>query len=169
MIGVIKVIQVGLGPIGRESARAIRLKKSLKLVGAVDIHPSLKGVDLKKLIGGKPGIKISDDLRRVLKNRKPDIAVVTTTSSLASIRSIMDDLLRNGVSMITSAEELLEPYLRSPARAASLDPTPGSRSSTWASTSALSPAPSSARSSASPATAPPGSTGTTASAPPASA
>ena len=79
MTKVIKVIQVGMGPIGRESARAIRLKK-LKLVGAVDINPSLKGMDLKKFIGGKPGIKINDNLRRVLKNRKPDTAVVTTTS-----------------------------------------------------------------------------------------
>lgn len=112
---MIKVIQVGLGPIGLSSAKLILAKKSLKLVGAVDIRPEMEGMELGKLLGKRnTGIKVTRNVRELIRRKQPEFAVITTTSFTKGIASLIETFIENKVSVVSSCEELLDPYLQSP-------------------------------------------------------
>src|ERR1700741_3111036 len=52
---MLKVIVVGLGPIGLSAAKTVAADKSLKLVGIVDVDPAKIGKTLGELTDGAKG------------------------------------------------------------------------------------------------------------------
>lgn len=50
----IKVIQVGLGPLGQKIVQFINQRKGIKVIGAVDVAPDLTGKDMGLHCGGHP-------------------------------------------------------------------------------------------------------------------
>ena len=48
---VIRVVQIGLGPIGTSTTRYLSEHPRLKIVGAIDIDPDKQGKDLGELAG----------------------------------------------------------------------------------------------------------------------
>ena len=79
----VKVVSYGIGVIGRRLATHLLKKEGVKIVGAVDINPSIVGKDLGEVLGQeKIGVIIRDDAETVLKETKPDIVVHTTMSYL---------------------------------------------------------------------------------------
>lgn len=61
-----KVIVWGLGNVGRCAIQMIMEKKSLELVGAVDVDPNKVGKDAGEIFGfGKAGVIVSDDADKV--------------------------------------------------------------------------------------------------------
>ena len=79
--GPIKVLHVGLGPIGSAIVRQVATRKGFKIVGAVDIDPIKTGRDLGDVAGleRKTKVKVFGDLRKAIKRTKPDVAVLCTT------------------------------------------------------------------------------------------
>lgn len=62
-----RVIIWGLGQVGRYAVKMIQQKKSLELVGAIDVDPAKVGKDAGEVFGfPKTGVKISDDIDAVL-------------------------------------------------------------------------------------------------------
>jgi len=118
-----KMVQFGLGPIGIECVKWALKKPSIELVGAVDIDPQKAGKRLDDLVGmaGKTDVVISADLEGVLKNTKPDIALHTTQSSLPVVLPQLELLIKFGINVASSTEELLVPELQHPEIAAKID------------------------------------------------
>lgn len=107
----IRVLHVGLGPIGAAVVRQVAARKGLKIVGAVDIDPAKIGRDLGDVtgVGRRVGVKIAGDLKKAIKATKPDVAVLCTSSSLKKVVSQFEDVLKLKVPIVSTTEELAFP------------------------------------------------------------
>lgn len=124
----IRVIQYGIGPIGAACARAVTETPGLRLVGAVDIDPSKVGQPVGRLLGvrsaaraGLDRLRVSHDLAGAMANRKADVALHTTLSSVQEVLPQLRDCARAGLSVVSSTEELSCPWATDPKGAAALD------------------------------------------------
>ncbi len=98
----VRVIQVGLGPIGRRMVERIVAHPSLQLVGAVDIDPRKVGADVG-------GVKVVGSLADCV-DAKADVAVVTTSSSLARCEGTFVEACGMGLGVVSTCEELSYPW-----------------------------------------------------------
>lgn len=113
----LRVVIVGLGPIGAACARAVRRERGLDLVGLCDLDPSKQGKTARELSGGelKPdedaGPAVTDDLDAAI-GTGADVAVLTTTSSFSGAAPLLKKLLDRGLAVVSSCEEMLWPTYR---------------------------------------------------------
>jgi 2,4-diaminopentanoate dehydrogenase len=119
----IRVLIVGLGPIGASIARQIIARTGFRLVGAVDIDPGKIGRDAGIVIGAdKPlRVKVTDHIGRTIKAVKPDVAVLCTSSSLKSVIEQFEEVLKHRVPIVTTTEEAAYPSRANRKLAARLD------------------------------------------------
>ncbi len=104
----IKVIHYGLGPIGLATAMLILAKSDMEIVGAVDIAKEMAGKDLGEILGGKPlGVHVTDNAPRLFSKVPADVVVHTAGSRLKRIFSQLEEILKGGKNLVSSAEELL--------------------------------------------------------------
>ncbi len=110
----IKVVQFGLGPIGIEAAKLVLQKKSLKLVGGIDIAPDKVGVDLGDVlkVSQKLGFQASNDPEKLLAQTKPDVVLHSTGSFLKNEEEQFKTCIKSKASIVSSCEELFYPYKR---------------------------------------------------------
>jgi len=113
----IRVVQCGLGAIGRAAARLVLDRSGMRLVGAVDRDPKLAGRDLGPVLGlkRKLGIIITEELP------KADAVIHCTTSNFAECAAQISEIARAGMHCVTSCEEALFPYYRYHATAEKLN------------------------------------------------
>jgi 4-hydroxy-tetrahydrodipicolinate reductase len=109
--GPIKVLHVGLGPIGAGVVRQVAERKGFRIVGAVDVDPAKVGRDLGDIahVGRALRVKISDDVRKAIKKTGPDVVVLCTSSSLKKVLSQMEEILKLRVPIVSTTEELAYP------------------------------------------------------------
>jgi 4-hydroxy-tetrahydrodipicolinate reductase len=107
----IRVMLVGLGPIGVAIARQVVDRKGYQLVGAVDIDENMVGRDAGQVmeIGRKLRVKVTAALGRTIKATKPDVAVLCTSSSLKSVVAQFEEVLKHRVPIVTTTEEAAYP------------------------------------------------------------
>lgn len=110
----IKVVVIGLGPIGIETCKLVLQKKSLHLVAAVDIDPKKNKRDLSTTIKSKRHLEIPvfENLELALKKFHVDVAILTSKSKLPDIQEDIFLCIQNRVSVISSCEELLFPFIK---------------------------------------------------------
>jgi 4-hydroxy-tetrahydrodipicolinate reductase len=98
-------------------------RPDIKLVGAVDIDKEKVGRDLGELIGldKKLGIRITDDVDRLFAQKKVDVVFHQTSSSLKTVAPQLTKLLKFGVNIVSTTEELAYPYHSHPQLAAEVD------------------------------------------------
>jgi len=108
---MIRVLHVGLGPIGAAVAQQIAARKGFRIVGAVDIDPRKVGEDVGAVIGAprKLRVKVGVDLAGTLETSKPDVAVLCTGSSLKGVLPELLEVLKHGVPVVTTTEEAAYP------------------------------------------------------------
>ena len=107
----VKVVSYGIGVIGRRLANHLLTKKGVEIVGAIDINPAIVGKDLGEILGGeKLGVIISNDTDKVLSSTNPDIVCHTTMSYLKQTYDQFAQILKHGVNIISTCEELAYPY-----------------------------------------------------------
>jgi 4-hydroxy-tetrahydrodipicolinate reductase len=110
----IKVIQVGLGPLGQKIVQFINQRKGIEIIGAVDVAPHLKGKDVGEHCGlGEMGIQIQDSVSvclASLKDQEPDAAILTTVSSMEKITPQIEQIVGCGLPVVSTCEELLCPW-----------------------------------------------------------
>ncbi|MHA2162500.1 MAG: NAD(P)H-dependent amine dehydrogenase family protein [Candidatus Thorarchaeota archaeon] len=121
-----RVVQFGLGSLGKAVAQSIVERENLELIGLVDVDNSIQGKSIEKLlaIALDAPFKIRGSLADVvndLKGNKPDIAVIATTSSLEKVSSTITSCLVNGMDVLSICEELSFPYIRHPQVSEKLD------------------------------------------------
>jgi 4-hydroxy-tetrahydrodipicolinate reductase len=119
----IRVLIVGLGPIGASVARQIVQRKGFRLVGATDIDPQKVGQDTAKIIGlDKPlRVTVTDNIGKTIKSAKPHVAVLCTSSSLKSVVGQFEEVLKHRVPIVTTTEEAAYPSRANRRLAARLD------------------------------------------------
>jgi hypothetical protein len=119
----IRVVQYGMGPIGRGIAQLVLEKENLVLVGAIDIDPALVGKSVGEVLKGgeKPGVEISEDVEAVLVSSAPDIVLHATVSSLERVIPQIRRVLEHGVDLISTCEELAYPSYRHPQLSEEID------------------------------------------------
>ncbi len=119
----IKVIQYGLGPIGSAVARHVTERAGLKLVGGVDIDPTKVGKDVGEVIGlERPlGFAVVEKLAQVLEKTKADLVLHTTSSYFDLFKGQIIEILKAGLDVVSTAEELSFPWLANPEEAAEID------------------------------------------------
>jgi hypothetical protein len=109
--GPIKVLHVGLGPIGAGVVRQVAERKGFRIVSAVDVDPAKVGRDLGDIasVGRQLRVKISDDLKKTIKKTKPDVAVLCTSSSMKKVLPQIEEILKLRVPIVSTTEELAYP------------------------------------------------------------
>ena len=107
----IRVLHVGLGPIGAAVVRQVSARKGLKIVGAVDIDAAKIGRDLGEVtgVGRKLNVKVMADLRKAIKAARPDVAVLCTSSSLKKVVPEFEEVLKLKIPIVSTTEELAFP------------------------------------------------------------
>jgi 4-hydroxy-tetrahydrodipicolinate reductase len=119
----VRVILFGVGAVGSLIAKFLLEKDGVEIVGAVDIAKDKVGRDLGEVLGvnKKLGIKISADADALLSKAEADIAVHTTSSFLKDTFPQIASIMRHGVKVISTCEELTYPYYTEPKLAKELD------------------------------------------------
>jgi hypothetical protein len=109
--GPIRVMHVGLGPIGAGVVRQVASRKGFKIVGAADIDPAKAGRDLGDVaeLGRKLKVKVTADVRRAIKASKPDVVVLCTSSALKSVVPQIEEIVKLKVPIVSTTEELAYP------------------------------------------------------------
>jgi 4-hydroxy-tetrahydrodipicolinate reductase len=114
---MLRVVVVGLGPIGIGAARAVLADPGMKLVGLVDIDPAKVGKPVAELEGGPV---VSKSLKEGAAGGA-DVAIVTTTSKLDRMAPTLREALGLGLHVVSSCEEMAWPKYRHAALAAEID------------------------------------------------
>ncbi len=119
----IRVLQVGLGPIGVAVARQLLARRGYELVGGVDLDPAKAGRDLGEVCGlPEPlGTEVRSDLGEALTALEPDLAALCTSSSLERMAPTVEACLEAGIPVASSTEELAYPWREQPEIAHRLD------------------------------------------------
>ena len=110
-----KVVQYGVGEIGKEIARLVIERDNYELVGALDLDENKVGKDIGEILGlgSEVGVKVSDNSEKVLAE-KPDFIFHSTGSHMVNIEGQLVECLKTGADVISTTEELSYPFLQSP-------------------------------------------------------
>jgi 2,4-diaminopentanoate dehydrogenase len=118
---MLKILHVGLGPLGKKIVTDLYERKLGKVVAAVDVAPEFAGKRLGDIVpASQSKLKIAPDLDGI-DFSKIDCVVVTTSSDLAKCAATFRQLLAKGATIVSTCEELSWPYLRHAKLAKELD------------------------------------------------
>lgn len=112
----IKVGVWGFGAMGKGIVEMIGEKPHMELVGVCDIRPDYQGQSITDLMDGHytgENIRISEKIELVIK-QKPDLMVIATDSHVAGTYSKIEKVLKNGIHVISTAEEMAYPKANAP-------------------------------------------------------
>jgi 4-hydroxy-tetrahydrodipicolinate reductase len=119
----VRVLHVGLGPIGAAIVRQVAERRGLKIAGAVDIDPGKIGRDVGEVVGldRKLRVAVGGDLAGALKAAAPDVVMLCTSSGLRAVAPQIETILRARKPLVSTTEELAYPWYSQRRLAASID------------------------------------------------
>lgn len=125
--GIVRVVLVGLGPIGVEIGRALAERPGVHLLGGADPGEGKVGRDLGDLLRGRPtGRTVAADAEEVYRasaasRGRADVAILCTGSRLEAVVPQIEAAVAAGLHVVSTCEELSFPYLRHGRLAVRLD------------------------------------------------
>jgi 4-hydroxy-tetrahydrodipicolinate reductase len=119
----ISVAQFGMGPIGLETLKLAARKPWVQVLGAIDNAPSKVGADLGQLTGESKlkGKRVHASFEELAEQGLPDIILHTAVSRFKDAFGQLLPIVKRGVSIVSSCEELVFPQLEEPGLARRLD------------------------------------------------
>jgi hypothetical protein len=106
----IPVVLMGLGEIGRAIGRAALARPGLDILAAVD--PELAGRPLGALIGVPAGdLRVEADLGKALARARGGVVLQATRSRFDEVRRDLERIVRAGLGVVSTCEELAYPWL----------------------------------------------------------
>ena len=125
----IKIVQYGLGPTGIGIVETLLARPWIELVGAIDTDATKAGRDIGDLLDRprRTGIIVSDHPKETIQSVSPDVVTHATSSYMTAIYTQIEELLKNNVHVISTAEELVYPFVKFPELARNLDSLAESR------------------------------------------
>jgi len=135
---MLRVVIVGLGPIGIACARAVAAEQDMELVGLVDSDPAKIGKDLGALAQAasgsspaaagagndadhEPSPVVTARIGDAVRAGAADVAIVTTTSRFDRVVPTLEEALGLGLAVVSSCEEMSWPWYRYADLAGALD------------------------------------------------
>lgn len=112
----VRVVQYGTGKMSVYTMRYV-YEKGGEIVGAIDVNPNVIGKDIGEIMGTeKKGIKVVslEEAENMIKETKPDIAIVTTMSLISDVEEALMLCAKLGVNAITTCEEAFYPINSNP-------------------------------------------------------
>lgn len=110
---MLRLLHVGLGPLGRMIVADAARRGVATVVEAVDIDPNIAGKTLRQVVpeaGSDAPIRAS--IGEVGSLGRFDAALLTTSSDLARCEGSLRELIALGLPIVSTCEELLYPWLR---------------------------------------------------------
>lgn len=118
----IRVIQIGMGPLGIKVAEFIAERQGILTMAAVDNNPKLIGKSLDTLSGKLNNkVIIKETVSDAIYIQKPDVAIITTVSDMVSIAPQIEELINLNIPVVSTCEELSYPWESSNTLASQLD------------------------------------------------
>ncbi len=107
----IRVMFYGLGPIGAAVVRQTATRKGFSVVGGIDIDPAKVGKDLGDVVGlgRKLRVKVTNEVTKSIKQAKPDVVILCTSSALSKVFPQIEGVLKLKVPIVSTTEELSYP------------------------------------------------------------
>jgi hypothetical protein len=104
----IRVMHFGLGPVGAAIVKQIAGRPGLTSVGGIDIDAAKVGADLGHVAGlpRRLGVKVWGDAAIALKNAKPDVVLLCTSSSIKQVMPQIETILKFRIPIVSTTEEL---------------------------------------------------------------
>ncbi len=103
----IKILQIGMGPLGVRISQFIEERNGLTTIAAVDKNPELVGRDFGPHTDTQArGIKIMNSVAEAVSGKMPDIAVLTTVSDMERITPQIEEIVSFGIPVVSTCEEL---------------------------------------------------------------
>jgi hypothetical protein len=119
---MLRVVQIGLGPLGQKVVQFASGRKGVRIVAAVDPAPDKAGKDLGLLCGlPRLGLRVAPTLASALKGRQADVAILTTVSGLQALEAQIADIARAGLDIVSTCEELSFPWDKAPGLSRRID------------------------------------------------
>ena len=119
----VRVVQFGTGKMAVYTMRYVE-EKGGEIVGAIDVNPDVIGKDIGEVMKTENrGVTVTalENAEEMLKQVKPDIAIVTTMSLIADVRDALMLCARLGINAITTCEEAFYPANSNPTVTKELD------------------------------------------------
>jgi 4-hydroxy-tetrahydrodipicolinate reductase len=111
----IRVMVVGLGPIGERVLRQVIERQGFEAAAAVDIDPAKVGRDIGDVVGSEPqGLLVQSELGEALEATGPDVVALCTTSKLATIIEDLETILNARIPVVSTTETLSFPFYAQP-------------------------------------------------------
>jgi 4-hydroxy-tetrahydrodipicolinate reductase len=114
---MLRVIVIGLGPIGLACAQAIRAERDLRLVGLVDLDPAKIGKTLDQIAEQPAGSPASPQIvssihQAVADAGGADVAMLTTSSDFEAVAPSLRECLASKLAVVSSCERMAWPWYR---------------------------------------------------------
>lgn len=112
----VKVVQFGTGKMAVYTMRYV-YEKGAEVVGAIDINPNVIGKDIGEIMKSEnKGVTVTalEQAEEMLKQVKPDIAIVETMSLLNDVKDALLLCAKLGINAITTCEEAFYPQNSNP-------------------------------------------------------
>lgn len=121
----VKVILWGFGAMGSGIAKMLLNKKGVEIVGVCDMYPKIVGQSMFEVLGVEKGnrkdITISNKIEEVITEKAADIVLLATDSFVKGAFDKIIYCLKQGINVITTAEQMAYPQAQEPELAAELD------------------------------------------------
>ncbi len=106
---MLKIIIIGLGPIGAACARAVDATRDMRLVGLVDVDPEKVGKPLSRIDDASTSeVIVADDIGSATREGA-DVAVVCTSSWFDQVAPTVETCVSHGLCVVSSCEQMLWP------------------------------------------------------------
>lgn len=121
---MVKIAIWGFGAMGQGIARALLPKKGVEISGICDINPDITGKGFLSVLGVKSDqedVTIKSSIEEAVLPKSCDLCILATDSFTAKSFPKMETLLKLGVNVITTAEEMAYPKANEPELTEKLD------------------------------------------------
>jgi 2,4-diaminopentanoate dehydrogenase len=120
---MLKVVLVGMGPLGAGIAKHLSGRKTVSLAGCVDSAPDKAGESAGELSGAPEfnDIRVEGDISSALERLRPDAVILATVSSLDRLLPQIEAAAPFKADIVSTCEELSFPWKTRPESAARID------------------------------------------------
>ena len=121
----IRVALWGFGAMGSGIARVLLGKQGVEITGVCDLHPNRVGKSIFELLeierGDQADVLIQEDIDAVLPKGGADVCIVATDSFTRDVYPKLLRVIKSGINVICTAEEMSYPAAKEPKLAAEID------------------------------------------------
>ncbi|MCF8009649.1 MAG: Gfo/Idh/MocA family oxidoreductase [Halanaerobiales bacterium] len=121
----IKIVIWGFGAMGKGMAEMLLEKKGVEITGVCDLNKEIVNKDIFTVLGkayeNKDNVTITSDIDSLLNKETCDLVLLATDSFTKKAYPKMEKILKQGINVISTAEEMAYPKAQEPELTEKLD------------------------------------------------